>query len=246
MDGSIFRLENVSYYYLKDKKSLNSISLEIKKQEKVAILGPNGAGKTTLLKVLDALLFPQEGKFYFCGEVINKDRFEDPEFNYKFRKSVVLLFQNVDAQLFLPTVKDELSFGLIQLGFKEEEIERKILQISDLFRISHLLERSPFQLSEGEKKKVALASLLIIDPEIILLDEPTNGLDPRSVREFVEIIQEFQNNGKTIITATHDLNTAIKIADKFYVMGEEKNILRVGNYEDIFLDEDFLRFANLI
>lgn len=242
----LFKLENVSFYYLDHKPALSSVNLEIYKGEKICILGPNGSGKTTLLKILDGLLYPQEGKIYAFSKELKEDTFNEPEFNRFFRKKVVLLFQNVDAQLFSPTVEDELSFGLIQVGLSLEEIEEKIKNVSEIFHITHLLKRSPYQLSEGEKKKVALASLLIIEPEVILLDEPTNGLDPRSSKELITLIKELQSQGKTIITATHDLNIVPDISEKIYILGENKKILRVGDCNSILSDRKFLEEANLL
>ncbi|PNV79479.1 MAG: ABC transporter ATP-binding protein [Dictyoglomus turgidum] len=248
MDGSkiLFKLVDVSFYYVPERLALNSISLEIKEGESIGILGPNGSGKSTLLKILDGLLFPQEGKVFFEGRELREKSFEDPNFNRYFRKKVVLLFQNVDAILFSPTVRDELAFGLLQLGYSDSEIERKIYECSRKFRIENLLKRSPFQLSEGEKKKVALALLLIIEPDIILLDEPTNELDPRSVRELLSYIKELRAAGKTIITATHDLQMVNGFFDRIFVMNEEKKILKVGDYKTIFSDKEFLKEVNLI
>lgn len=248
MDGSkiLFKLVDVSFYYVPERLALNSVSLEIKEGESIGILGPNGSGKSTLLKILDGLLFPQEGKVFFEGRELREKTFEDSNFNRYFRKKVVLLFQNVDAILFSPTVRDELAFGLFQLGYSDSEIERKIYECSRKFRIENLLKRSPFQLSEGEKKKVALASLLIIDPDIILLDEPTNELDPRSVRELLSYIKELRSAGKTIITATHDLQMVNGFFDRIFVMNEEKKIVKVGDYKTIFSNKEFLKEINLI
>ncbi len=220
--------------------------MEVERGESVAIIGANGSGKTTLLKLLDGLIFPSRGSIYAFGRDITEKSFDDPEFNRFFRRNVVLLFQDVNAQLFSPTVEDEIAFGLIQLGLDPNKIKERIKETADFFRISHLLGLSPYQLSEGEKKKIALASLLVIEPTVLLLDEPTNGLDPRSVRELLEFIKRFRNENKTIITATHDLKIIPDIADKIYVLGENKEILKTGDYRSIFSDQEFLIEANLI
>lgn len=242
----IFKLDDVSYSYLNHRFALMSISLEIQKGESIAVIGANGSGKTTLLKMLDGLIFPSKGSIYAFGRKITEKSFDDPNFNRFFRKNVVLLFQDVNAQLFSPTVEDEIAFGLIQLGIDSDMIKEKIRETAEFFRISHLLGLSPYQLSEGEKKKVALASLLVIEPTVLLLDEPTNGLDPRSVRELLEFIKRFRNENKTIITATHDLKIIPDIAEKIYVLGESKEIVKVGDYESIFSDLGFLIEANLM
>lgn len=242
----IFKLENVSFYYLDHRVALSSINLEIYEGERICLLGPNGSGKTTLLKILDGLLYPQEGRVFVFSRELKEKTFDDPEFSRFFRKNVVLLFQNVDAQLFSPRVEDEISLGLIQLGLKPEDIKERVKNISEFFHIDHLLERSPYQLSEGEKKKVALASLLVIDPSIILLDEPTNGIDPKSAKEFIKYVKELELQGKTVITASHDLNMVHEISDKVYVLGENKKLLRIGKTEEILADRKFLEDANLI
>ncbi|MCX7845666.1 MAG: energy-coupling factor ABC transporter ATP-binding protein [Dictyoglomaceae bacterium] len=242
----IFKLEDVSYYYIDHKIALSSINLEIYKGERICILGPNGSGKSTLLKILDGLIYPQRGKFWAFSREISEKTFNEPEFNMFFRKNVVLLFQNVDAQLFSPRVRDEISLSLIQLERRRKDIEEKIDQVSEIFRISHLLDKTPYQLSEGEKKKVALASIFVIEPSVILLDEPTNGLDPRSAREFIEYVKNLQRQGKTTIIATHDLNMVSHIADKIYVLNEEKKIIRSGKVEEILEDKSFLEKVNLI
>lgn len=248
MDRSkiLFKLVDVSFYYVPERVALNSVSIEIKEGESIGILGPNGSGKSTLLKILDGLLFPQKGKVFFEGKELTEKNFEDSSFNRYFRRKIVLLFQNVDAMLFSPTVRDELAFGLFQIGYSDSEIENKIMECSRKFRIEKLLNRSPFQLSEGEKKKVALASLLIIDPDVILLDEPTNELDPRSVRELLSYIKELRTAGKTIVTATHDLQMGNGFFDRIFVINEEKKIVKVGDYETIFSDREFLKEVNLI
>ncbi|MFN3699191.1 MAG: energy-coupling factor ABC transporter ATP-binding protein [Dictyoglomus sp.] len=242
----IFKLEKVSYYYLDHRIALSSINMEIFKGERICILGPNGSGKTTLLKILDGLLYPQEGNFIAFSKKITEKAFSDPEFNKFFRKNVVLLFQNVEAQLFSPKVEDEIALSLIQLGYEKEEIKERVKAISEIFRISHLLDRSPYQLSNGEKKKVALASLLVIDPLVILLDEPTNDLDPRSTKELIKYIKDLQEKGKTTIIATHDLNIASDLADKIYILGEDKRIKKVGKPEELLSDKKFLEEVNLI
>jgi len=137
MDRSkiLFKLVDVSFYYVPERVALNSVSIEVKEGESIGILGPNGSGKSTLLKILDGLLFPQRGKIFFEGKELTEKNFEDPSFNRYFRRKVVLLFQNVDAMLFSPTVRDELAFGLFQIGYSDSEIENKIMECSRKFRI---------------------------------------------------------------------------------------------------------------
>lgn len=242
----IFKLEDVSFSYLDNRTALSSINLEIYRGESIVILGPNGSGKTTLLKILDGILFPTKGTILAFGERLNSKKLDNPDFNRFFRKNVVLLFQDVNAQLFSPTVEDEIAFGLVQLDYKRDEIKERIDRITTLFRISGLRDRSPYQLSGGEKKKVALASILVIEPEVILLDEPTDGLDPRSAREIIKIIKDLHRDGKTLVIATHSLNMASEISDRIYVLGENRSIIKTGTYESIFSDKKLLEEANLV
>lgn len=242
----IFKLEDVSFSYLDHKVALSSINLEIYRGESVVILGPNGSGKTTLLKILDGVIFPTKGTILAFGERLDSKKLDNPDFNRFFRKNAVLLFQDVNAQLFSPTVEDEIAFGLIQLDYNGDEIKEKIDRITTLFRISGLRDLSPYQLSGGEKKKVAVASILVIEPEVILLDEPTDGLDPRSAREIIKILKDLHRDGKTLIIATHSLDMVSEISDRIYVLGENKSILKTGTYKSIFSDGKLLEEANLV
>lgn len=217
----LFELRSVTYRY-RHVKALDGFSLVIPPRARIALLGANGSGKSTLLRLLDGLCFPQEGAVYFCGQPLTEAALERDGF--EFRRRVGLVFQNPDVQLFSPTVFDELAFGPLQLRRPAAEIRRRVAETLDLLEIAHLRDRSPHHLSMGEKKRVALASVLIIDPEVLLLDEPTAALDPRSASHMIDFLVRAKGGAKTIITATHDLDIAEDIADTCCVFQEGRAV----------------------
>ncbi len=156
------------------------------------------------------------------------------------------IFQNSDAQLFSATVRDELAFAPLQLGLSAEQVEQRIIETADLLGITPLLDRPPYKLSGGEKKKVALACVLTANPEVLFLDEPTNGLDPRTQFWLVEFLASLQNAGKTIITATHDLSIVEEIAQRVIVLRENHTVAADGTPFEIFSDRELLLDVNLI
>ena len=207
--------------------------------KRVALLGANGSGKSTLLRLLDALYFPDSGSISFHGQPLDQDRFEDDRFAFDFRRRVGLVFQNPDVQLFNPTVFDEVAFAPLQLRWTKEEIVRRVDQMLDMMEIGHLKDRPPHRLSGGEKKRVALASVLVLDPEVLLLDEPTAALDPRSQSQIIDLLIGWGDGSKTVITATHDLGLVEDIADYCFVL-QHGRIAAEGNPADVLRDTELL------
>ncbi|HTZ11721.1 MAG TPA: ABC transporter ATP-binding protein [Candidatus Margulisiibacteriota bacterium] len=242
----LFELREVYYSYLGKFPALCALDLAIEEGSKVAFIGANGSGKSTLLAMLDALIFPSQGSIKAFGSKLNEGLLDDPAFSQFFRKKVGLLFQNPDVQLFCPTVKEDIVFGPLQLGFSPPEVEERLDKAVAALKIAHLLERSPHQLSIGEMRKVAIASVMAVDPDILLLDEPTAGLDPQTARDIIDFVLEANEKGKTIITATHDLHIVSEISDTVHVFGQEKKIIRSGPHAEILADEEFLRVHNLV
>ena len=191
------------------------------------------------------LIFPDTGEVSAFGERLSQESLKGG-FNRLFRSRVAFLFQNPDAQLFSASVRDEIAFGPLQLELPQDEIILRVEDTMKLLRIGHLQERSPHELSIGEKRKVAIASLLTINPDILLLDEPTAGLDPRSTRELINLLTEANEAGKTIITATHDLHIVPEIANRCYVFSEEKRVAAEGKTENILSNMTLLKECNLI
>jgi energy-coupling factor transporter ATP-binding protein EcfA2 len=191
MSTPVFALDRVSYHY-QQHAALHAVSLEITAGSRVALLGANGSGKSTLLRLLDGLYFATAGELRAFGAVLSEAALADEASHYAFRRRVGLVFQNPDVQLFNPTVFDELAFGPLQLGWPEAQIRNAIDASLQQFGISHLQQRAPHRLSGGERKRVALASVLIMQPEVLLLDEPTAALDPASQSEVIRFLQESQ------------------------------------------------------
>ncbi len=183
---------------------VRDLSFAVAPGERVVLLGVNGCGKTTLLKALDGLLAPGAGEISYDGEPLTLRRLEKAAFRRRFRGEVALLFQNVDAMLFNPTVADEIAFGPRQLGLPD--VAGRVARWARQFDVERFLDRPPFELSGGEKKRVALAALLAIDPKVLLLDEPTANLDPATGARLVDLLEGLRE--VTVLTATHNLTVA--------------------------------------
>ena len=163
-------VDDVSYSYLDRFPALDKVSLTVRRGEKVALLGANGCGKSTLLKVVDGLVFPDSGTYRAFGSEVTEDNLEDEQFNQGFRGRVGFIFQNSDAQVFSPSVREELAFGPLNMGLPRDEVEARVADTLTMLDIDDLAERAPYQLSGGEKKRVAIASVLVMNPEGLLFD----------------------------------------------------------------------------
>ena len=244
MSVPVFDVRDVTFRYQK-VTALDSLSLTITPGKRVALLGANGSGKSTLLRILDGLAFPEKGSVLFDGEPLTEDRLQDPAFAYEFRRRVGLVFQNPDVQLFSPTVFDEVAFGPLQLGWPKEEVRRQVAQMLELMKIAPLKDRSPHHLSTGEKKRVSLASVLVLDPRVLLLDEPTAALDPKSASQMVDFLVGWRGGTKTVITTTHHLDIVEDIADYCYVF-EAGRVVADGAPSEVLRDTALLERTNLI
>ncbi len=195
---------------LGDRAILRDLSFSVAPGERVVLLGVNGCGKTTILKALDGLVFPGAGSIAYAGEPLTAARLAEAGFRRRFRGEVALLFQNVDAMLFNPTVADEIAFGPRQLGLPD--VDARVARWAAAFEVTPFLARPPFELSGGEKKRVALAALLAQDPKVLLLDEPTASLDPASSARLVDFLAAL--SGTTVLTATHNLTVAEELGSR--------------------------------
>ncbi len=244
----VYELKNVNYFYLNKIPALKDISISIEEGEQLAILGANGSGKSTLLKLLDGLIFPSSGVVKAFGNTLTENILDGDggDFPQYFRKKVGLIFQNSEAQLFCPTVMDEIKFGPLQLDIPENNINQRVHDVMEMLNIENLKDRAPYTLSGGEKKKVAIASVLSINPDVLLLDEPTNGLDPRTQRWLLELLIELRKTGKTIIIATHDLGIVEEVSERAIVFSEDHRIVANGETQAILNDTALLMQVNLI
>ena len=246
---AIFDLRNVSYSYVGKIDALKDVTLKIDRGELVSIIGSNGSGKSTLLAILNGLIYPSSGEFYAFENQITEDVFDaikDNEFRTYFRTKVGFVFQNSDVQLFSPTVYEEIAFGPLQLDVTPEEVKTRVEDVLDMMNITKLRDRSPHTLSGGEKKKVCIATVLVNNPDVLLLDEPSAGLDPRTQLWLVELLQELGQAGKTVITATHDLEIIDQISKRAIVMGEDHKVKEDGDADKVLNDYELLLGANLI
>lgn len=199
----IINLSHISYNY-EEVSALNDISLKIYAGELIFFTGPNGCGKSTLFKLLNGLIFPTKGEYYFDNKKIDKNTLQDNMFAKNFHKRIGYIFQNPDVQLFNATVYDEIAFGPRQMNLNEEIIHQRVNELLIYLNIQHLQDRPPYHLSGGEQKKVALAAILALNPDVLMIDEPLNGLDNKTRQWFKEFLLDFIKANKTILISTHE------------------------------------------
>jgi cobalt/nickel transport system ATP-binding protein len=242
----IIRIDDVSYSYYEKIPALSGVSLSLSEGEKFAVIGSNGSGKSTLLKVMNGLIYPMRGKVYFQGREVSEESLQNRTFLKLFRRSMGYVFQDSDVHLFCPSVWDELMFGPLQLGLSDDEARERAGSIMEMLEISHLQERSSYMLSGGEKKRVAIGSILTMNPDVLLLDEPMSGLDPRTRSFLIELMILLNNAGKTLVIATHDLSLISELQCRVAVLSEDHTIEKIGSSEEILEDEELLLKVNLI
>jgi cobalt/nickel transport system ATP-binding protein len=239
-----FELRDVRYTYARRHVALDGIDLRIDRGEQVVLLGANGSGKSTLLKLLDGIVAPGGGTMRALGRDVAA--VADGHDAFRFHREVGLVFQDPDIQLFSATVRDDVAFGPLQLGWPLEQVRAAVDSALAQMEIAHLADRAPFELSGGEKKRAAIASVLSLGPEVLLLDEPTAALDPRTKWVLVNLIRRLGEGGKTLVTATHELDIVPIIASRVVVLAENRRVLADGPTAGILADRDLLIRANLI
>ncbi len=243
-DEPAFDLHGIRYVYGRRQTALDGIDLRIERGEQVVLLGANGSGKSTLLKLLDGIVAPSGGTMRAMGRDVTA--VADGHDAFRFHREVGLVFQDPDIQLFSATVRDDVAFGPLQLGLSRDEVKAAVDDALVQMEITHLADRAPFELSGGEKKRAAIASVLSLGPEVLLLDEPTAALDPRTKWVLVNLIRRLGESGKTLVTATHELDIVPIISSRVVVLGEDRRVLADGPTEEILADRDLLIRANLI
>ncbi|MCK5343272.1 MAG: ATP-binding cassette domain-containing protein, partial [Candidatus Heimdallarchaeota archaeon] len=229
-------IKNLTYRYPDGNLALDNVSLGVAKGELIALLGPNGAGKSTLLLHLNGIL-TGSGLVEIFGEDITKKK------RGEIIKEVGMVFQDPDDQLFMSRVFDDVAFGPMNMDLPKEEIEKRVTSSLKKVGMRGYENRCPHHLSSGEKKKIAIATILSMEPEIIVLDEPVSNLDPKSRDAILEILKELKSKGKTIIITTHDVNVVPEIADRIYIL--DKKIIAKGTPREIFTNAKLLKEANL-
>ena len=232
----MLEIKNLNYSYPDGKEALKDINIKIDNNETIAIVGANGAGKSTLIKTIVGIFLTTKGDIIVDGEKVTKKTLSS------IRKKVGVVFQNPDDQLFMNKVYDDIAFGPRNYNFTEEEVKEKVERVMKNLDIEKLSERSPNNLSGGEKRKVAIATVLSIEPSIILFDEPTSFLDAKGKRMLIETLK---NINTTKIIATHDLDMVKDICERVIVLKEGK-IMADGNPKEVFSDIDFMEKCELI
>ena len=240
MIENIINLNNISYTYPNGDTAINGINLEIPIGKKIALLGGNGAGKSTLMLLLNGILKPTKGGLSFKNAAYKYNKKGLRE----LRSKIGLLFPEPDYQLIAPTVYEEISFGLLN-KFKDDKVVReKVEKVVLDFSLQEIINKPPHQLSTGQKKRVCLASVLAMEPELIVCDEPASNLDPMYSKLIFNYLESLHKKGKTILISTHDVNRAYSWADYVIIMDKGK-ILEKGLPEKVFEDKELLKKANL-
>ncbi len=231
------KIEGLSFSYsAREQESppaLEGINLEIEKGKKVVFLGANGSGKTTLFYHLNGLHLPQRGRVEIFGTPVEKRT------RREIRKKAGMVFENPDNQLISTTVYDEIAFGLRNYRWGEEQIAPKVFHILSKIRAEGLQEASPYQLSWGQKKRIAIAAVLAMEPEMLVLDEPFSGLDPQVSREVRFLLDQLNSEGKTVLAAAHDVDLAYAWADEVVLLSEGR-ILKQGSPEVLECEEEMI------
>lgn len=240
MAETILEAEGIEYTYTDGTKALRKVNMAVHRGEKIAVLGSNGAGKSTLFLHFNGILQPERGCIRFHGRKLSYKKAEIME----LRRKIGIVFQDPDSQLFSASVLQEVSFGPMNLGLSEAEVRRSVDQALQDTEISELIDRPTHMLSFGQKKRVSIADILAMKPEVIIFDEPTAWLDPRHAREFMQLLDELSQQGKTIITSTHDVDLAYSWADRIFIM-KQGQMLMEGTPEEVFCRQDVISEADL-
>ena len=234
----MLEVKNIKYSYNSDYQALNGVSLKVNKGEMVALLGKNGAGKSTLFLHLNGIYQPDEGQVFIDGEELKYDK----KSLLKFRQKVGIVFQNPDDQIFAPTVEEDVAFGPLNLGLPMEEVQDRVEEALARVGMSGFEKKAPHHLSGGQKKRVAIAGILAMKPEIMVLDEPTAGLDPQGVVDLSRLLRELNDEGITIIISTHEVDLVPNYAEKVFVLVDG---LLIATPKEIFAKPEILQQANL-
>ena len=236
----MLEVKNIKYSYNSDYQALKGVSLKVERGEMVALLGKNGAGKSTLFLHLNGIYQPDEGQVFIDGEELKYDK----KSLLKFRQKVGIVFQNPDDQIFAPTVEEDVAFGPLNLGLSMEEVQDRVEEALARVGMSGYEKTAPHHLSGGQKKRVAIAGILAMKPEIMVLDEPTAGLDPQGVVDLSKLLNELNDEGITIIISTHEVDLVPNYANKVFVLVDGL-LIAEGTPKEIFAKPEILEQANL-
>lgn len=235
MSHHVIDFKNISFSYPDGKKAISNVNLRFLHGESIGLVGANGAGKSTLLMLLAGILEPSEGEIVFGDTPINKKTLP------YIRQRLGFTFQNPDDQLFMNTIYEDVAFGPRNYGFDEETVNRRVLQALERVNILELKDRPPYKLSGGEKRSASIATVLAMEPDVLVMDEPSNALDPRSRRRLINLLKEFTH---TKIIASHDLDLVLDICERVVII-KDGRVAHDGNAVDILSDESILESCSL-
>ncbi|MEE0955235.1 MAG: ABC transporter ATP-binding protein [Eubacterium sp.] len=209
----LIELKDVCYAY-GGEIALRYINLDVFRGETIILEGPNGCGKSTLMRLMNGLLYPEEGSYLFEGRKIDEKSMKDARFSKWFHQRMGFVFQNSDVQLFCSNVEEEIAFGPVQMGLSAEEVTKRTEDVLRLLKIEHLRNRAPYHLSGGEKKKTAIACILSMNPEVLVMDEPLAGLDRQTQEWLLGFLLKLKQAGRTMVIATHNEQLSQALADR--------------------------------
>lgn len=237
---NIIEAKNITYLYPDGTKALDKINFSVEKGNIVSLLGKNGAGKSTLFLHFNGIFEPESGEILVDNEKLKYDK----KSLLKVRQKVGIVFQNPDDQLFAPTVEEDVAFGPLNIGLSQEETKKRVTDALKRVGMDGFEKKPPHHLSGGQKKRVAIAGILAMGPEIMVLDEPTSGLDPKGASKILKLLYELNNEGMTIIIATHDVDLVPIYSNKINIIRDGK-IIKEGTPHEVFDDADLIRDADL-
>lgn len=235
MSHHIIEIKNLEYMYPDGTHAIKDVSFTITHGESVALIGANGAGKSTLLLHLNGCLLPQKGITRIGDIPITKSTLSS------IRRTVGMVFQNPDDQLFMPTVFDDVAFGPLNLGLPLEEVQIRVASALNQVDLAHVKDKSPYRLSDGQKRSIAIATVLSMSPDILVMDEPSSNLDPKSRRNLINLLKTFTH---TKIIATHDLDMVLDLCERTIILNEGK-LLADGKTVELFQDATLLEKSHL-
>nr|WP_319375047.1 ATP-binding cassette domain-containing protein [uncultured Methanoregula sp.] len=240
MSRIVLEARDIRYRYPRGREAIRGISFHFRRGEKIALVGPNGAGKSTLLQMFNGMLRPDSGMMLFDNRPMEYDRADLRE----LRRKVGFVLQNPDRQIIAPTVYQDVAFGPVNLGYAEQEVKEAVTTALRHVGLAGFERRPPHQLSGGEKKRVAIAGVLAMDPEVLVFDEPTSGLDPSGSEDLMELLDELNHDGKTIVISTHDVELAYPWADRAILLADGQ-IIREDVPDIAFGNTKYVRMAHL-
>lgn len=238
MKKTLLKIQDLYYTYGNGKLALESVSVDINEGERIAVIGSNGSGKSTFFLNINGVLTPEQGKITFRDTMVNKKNLKE------LRKNIGIVFQDADNQIIASTVKAEVGFGPMNLKLSKEEVSKRVEEAMTYMNISDFKDRPPHYLSGGEKKRVSIADIIAMKPEIIIFDEPTASLDPVNAIILEEVLDKLSLEGKTMLISTHDVDFVYRWAERVLVFHQGK-IIAEGTPLEIFSDIEVLKRANL-